>query len=393
MASGQEARIFVLCGERSGDSHAAMMVAELLKLRPVRVFAAGGPKLREAGAELLWETVDWGAIGIPDALRRAPKLMRAAREIVRWILRERPELVVLVDFGAFNVPVGRAVKRLRRQQRILYYFPPASWDRRRRRWGRLLRACDFIATPFPWNAASLAAQGASVRWVGHPAADRIKPPEDKAEAKRRVGVSPEAVVVGVLPGSRRTERLLVGGAVLRACEVLKYAAGRVEFLWSRVEGLEAVDEALGIGRWRAWARPVGDVAAVLAASDVALCCMGTVTLEAALAEVPHVAVYRGTPAMKLQWHLLQRRRVPVRYAALPNIALQEAVVPELLGDAAEPEAIARACREVLERRDEVVEKLRRVREVVGGEGAARRAAEAVVDALEGRFRPHRLWVE
>jgi len=272
---------------------------------------------------------------------------------------------------------------------VFYYFPPSSWDRQRRYYGKMLQFTDYVATPFPWNAAQLAAQGATARWIGHPAVDRVRPAEDKAAAKAEVGADPDTVVLALLPGSRKLERNLLGETFLRAAEELRRRLGRVEVLWSSLQGFEKTDWGLGVGARRIWARPVQDTAALLRAADLGFCSFGTVTLEAALAGVPVVTAYRGTLAMKLVYRFMD---IPTRHYSMPNIIVGEAILPEVLGDEATPERLVEEGLALLkdeERRERVAQAYAKVREKLGPPGAARRAAEMVVKALEGRLRPHR----
>ncbi len=384
----------LICAEPSGDLHAAELVRELRSLIPVRIVAAGGRRLAEAGAEVRWDSTDWGAIGIPQALRKLPIYLRAARALPRAVAEVRPDLVVLVDAATFNTQIAAMIKARTPDMPILYYFPPRSWDMGpRAKRGRLLRVTDYIATPFPWNAAKLAAQGASVRWVGHPAVDRIRRPEDRGAEKERLGIARDTVVVGLLPGSRRLERSLLGRVFLEAAALLRQRFARCEVLWSQPPEHAQRDLALGVGGFRGWARPVADTADLLAASDVALSSFGTVTLEAALADCPIVGSYRLTMAMEMQARILG---AGTTLYAMPNIIVGREVIPELVQKDATPEKLADAAYRLVAdegARAEVLEVYQKVRLELGPPGAAHRAAEMVVDALEGRLAPHQRRME
>ncbi len=385
--SRQPKRIFLVCGEPSGDLHAAELVRELRGMADVEVVAAGGPRLEAVGAQVKWISTDWGAIGVPQALAKLPLYLRMMKQLVREIVAGTYQMVVLVDFGAFNLRLAARVRRRRPGLPIFYYFPPSSWDRRRRRWDRLLTLTDFIATPFPWNAALLAAQGATVRWVGHPAVDRIGA-LSRDEARERLGIPEGRQVVALLPGSRRLERNLLGPVFLRAADLIREAIGDLLVLWSRppagqdAPSLEQAAEAAG-------ATEVAEAAVILQAADVALTSFGTVTLEAAIAGCPLVTAYRGTLAMRITFALMN---IPTPWYSMPNIILQQSLVPELVGDAATPERLAKEAVRLLTdqaARETMLDGFARVRRALGPPGAARRAAQMLLDALSGRLRPHR----
>jgi lipid-A-disaccharide synthase len=375
--------------EPSGDLHAAELVRELKALTPVRVIAAGGRRLADAGAEVRWDSTDWGAMGIPQALRKLPIYLRAARDLLRAVVETKPDMVVLVDAATFNTTGAAMLKRRLPDLPIFYYFPPRSWRSGPRvKNGKLLRVTDYIATPFPWNAAALVAQGASVRWVGHPAVDRIRRPEDRGAEKEKLGLSRDAVVIGLMPGSRARERAMLGQAFLEAAALLRQRFVKTEILWSQPPEHVTSDLALGVGGFRSWARPVASSADLLAASDVALTSFGTVTLEAALADCPMVGSYRITFAETLQAKLLG---LGSPLYAMPNIIVGREVIPELVQKDATPENLADAAYRLVadeQARAEVLAVYEKVRQELGPPGAARRAAEMVVDALEGRLAPH-----
>ncbi len=395
LESDGESTVMLVCGEPSGDLHASELVAELKHMADVRVVAAGGPRLAAAGADVRWDSTFWGSIGLPEALCKLPGYLRSMLTLQARVAELRPDLLLLVDFGAYNLRLAARLRARLPRLPIFYYFPPASWDRKRRYYTNLLRVTDYVATPFPWNAALLAAQGATVRWVGHPAVDRVRPPEDKAEAKRAVGADPGATVLGLLPGSRLTERGLLGETFLRAAEELRRRMGRLEVLWSSTPGSKQVDWLLGVGARREWARPVPDTAALLRAADVGLCCFGTVTIEAALAGCPIVGAYRLTRALQAVASFMH---LATSLYSMPNIVAGEPAVPELVQDDATPANLADAALELLDgarsapaggsRLARVSRAYEKVRVQMGPPGAAKRAAEMVVEALQGKLPPH-----
>ncbi|MBC7287230.1 MAG: lipid-A-disaccharide synthase [Armatimonadetes bacterium] len=381
----------MVCGEPSGDIHAAELVREARQLIDIEVVAAGGPALRDAGADVRWTSVDWGAIGPTQALAKLPLYWHVMRELLQEAITGNYDLVVLVDFGAFNTRLAERIRRRAPGLRIFYYFPPSSWARAKRRWDRLLSLTDYIATPFSWNAAALAAQGASVRWVGHPAVDRITSvPREEARAALQLNEGDRALAL--LPGSRRLERRLLGGVFVQAAKLAKQRLEDLVVLWSPPPGGQDAPELQAHLR-ELKAVEIRDTAVLLRAADTALACFGTVTLEAALAGCPLVAAYRGTLAMRVVFRFMH---VDTRYYAMPNIVLQQAVVPELIGSGATPERLASECVKLLTdeaARQTMLAGYAEVRRALGPPGASRRAAEMLVEALEGTLRPHRPWVD
>ncbi len=377
--------VFFVVGEPSGDAHAAMLAARLRELADVRMTGMGGPRMRQAGVATLLDSTAWSALGVMESLRKALRVYRQAHRAVQEILHRKPALVVLVDCGAVNVHIARDVKAANAAQKILYYFPPRSWQRQPRDWSKFAAVVDAVATPFPWSAEILARYLDNVRWVGHPIVDRLAPPADRSAVRRRLGLPHGQPTVGLLPGSRPLERRCLGPQLLVAATVIKEQLAGARFLWSAFDRNDRSERMLGrlIAR-RDDVTPVSNCHDLLAASDIALVCLGTATLEAAAAGCPMVTAYRGNWLMAIEFRL---RRPVADFYAMPNIILQREVVPELIHRQATGERLGQEIVSLWEdepRRERMAADLQQVRAALGKPGAARRAAQMVVEMLDGK---------
>lgn len=365
--------VLFVAGEPSGDLHSAQLAQALLERGDVLLTGAGGPRMRAAGVRTDFDSSNWGAIGVPDALRKVPGLYLRKLDLLRIVRERRPALVAYVDFGAFNIRLARAVRQLPFHQPAMYYFPPASWDRSRRDRSELAKLVDVVATPFPWSAELLQRDGVNAHFVGHPVLDRLTPAADRPALRQELGLPAADHYVGLLPGSRPVERLLLGPQMLRAARELA-ADGRYHFLWSSWPG-ERV-------RLPEYVTALGDSAAILRVSDLVLTSFGTATLEAAVAQCPMLTMYRGTWAMRLQYRLM---RIPTEYYAMPNIILQRRLVPELIQDAATGPALAAQVRALFgapATLAEMREGLREVRRALGEPGVAARTAALALQTIQ-----------
>jgi lipid-A-disaccharide synthase len=340
--------------------------------------------MRAAGVRLLAETVDLTAVGALGYLRMYPRAWVRYRLLLRALDRHRPDVLVPIDSGGFNVPLIKAVKR-RLGTKVVYYVPPRSWSRTWRM-APLAEVVDYFATPFPWNAQGDDGTG-RVRFVGHPAADWLRGAPSRDEARRELGLKGDRLTLSVLPGSRRWELGTHLGVVAETVRLLRAELPSLQVLVSRAPALPAKPFADALRRVKAGElRAVEGVARALRAADAALVCMGTATLEACALGTPMVTFYRvsrGTLLQLLFW------KPPAR-VALPNIIADREVVPERLQDQANPAQLAADLRPLLtdpEAARRAREGLVEVMSALGGPGAADRAAEAVRDALEGTWFP------
>lgn len=374
----------LLAGEASGDLHAAALARELKARRPeVELSGIGGERMAAAGVSLLFDPTKASVIGFGEALRRLPRFKRWQNEVKAYLRRVRPDALVLVDFGGFNVGVAEYAHRI--GVPAVYYIPPAAWAWGRGRARRLAKACTRIACVLPMEVEVYGQAGAEVRFVGHPLLDEVHPRGDREGVRASLGVVPGELLVGLLPGSRRQEIESLLPDMLAAARLLeqrrpglKWALGLAPTV-NRAR-LEALVAAAGLP-----VRLVPGAHAVMEAADVLMVASGTATLEAALFGTPMVMVYRVSPLT----YALARWLVKVRHYALPNLVAGEEIIPELVQEELTPERLAGAVEWFLADpagRARVSERLRAAVARLGEPGGAGRAAKIILEVAEGTGR-------
>ena len=331
-------------------------------------------RLRAAGAAIVADSTRWGAIGVAQAFRVAPRITRGFYRAKAQLLASEPGLFVPIDFGYMNLRLARHAKG--GGWKVLYFVPPGSW--RRDRQGRdLPELTDAIVTPFPWSAEILQRMGANAHFFGHP----LKQMVASAPAAPAVRAS-----IAVLPGSRDAE---IGMNLPTIARALEGRPEPVEF---------AVAPTIGSARlskmWRRFAPTrkgdiftEGDTYGVLKRARAAVVCSGTATLEAALCGCPTVVVYRITPMTELQARLM---RFKVEFISQPNILLQRAVLPELIQYDATPATVRAALEPLLAETPERAAQLAAFEELSGilGPSDAIDQTAALVRKMAGES-PHR----
>ncbi|HLV78711.1 MAG TPA: hypothetical protein VKT32_00475, partial [Chthonomonadaceae bacterium] len=222
--------IAIFSGELSGDRIGGGLAEELRRLAPeAALWGLGSEAMRTAGVELLADSAAWGAIGVTEAVSKIPLLLLRIAPLVRRALSERrPDVVVLIDFGAFNVRVARFCKQM--GLKVCYYFPPGSWRRRGTSGAELARITDLLAVPFPWSAERFRALGANAVCVGHPLLERVHPQMSRAEFAAKFGMDAAQPILGLLPGSRRHEVTHLMPALLGAARRLYREVPAAQFV-------------------------------------------------------------------------------------------------------------------------------------------------------------------
>jgi lipid-A-disaccharide synthase len=372
------ARLLLSCGEASGDLYAGALTRELLALDPgLTVSGLGGPQLAAAGGHLVDDYREISVSGLIEWIPKLPRLLAARRRLVAAARAERPDALVLIDFSGFNFRLAPAIKRL--GVPVIYYISPQIWASRPGRLATIRAIADRVLVIFPFEAAIYEKGDVPVEFVGHPLLDLARPAATREQFLRRLRLTPSAPTVAILPGSRRGEVLRILPDLAAAARLIRRDLPAAQFVVARAPHLDdrLFDVVRADGAGAPFAIVEGDTDTVLASADVALTASGTATVQAALHDTPMVIVYR------MAWlsYQLARRVVTLETIGMVNLIAGETIAPELVQEAFTPEAVAREAISMLTDRDRAATiraGLANVRTRLGGPGASRRAAEAIL---------------
>ena len=202
--SNKKLSIFVSAGEASGDLHGSNLVRALqARLPQLRVACLGGAMLRQAGAEVLVDNRETAVVGLSEVFRHVQSIVRAWRIITAHLVRERPALLVIIDFPDFNLLLARWAKR--HGIRIFYYICPQLWAWRSGRTRTLKRLIDRMVVVLPFEPAFYASHNLTAYYVGHPLLDVLAAAPTREQARSRYAGADPSALVGLLPGSRSSE--------------------------------------------------------------------------------------------------------------------------------------------------------------------------------------------
>jgi lipid-A-disaccharide synthase len=380
--------LLVVALEASADLHGAAVLRELRALRPgLRAFGAAGPLLRAEGCEPLVRAEELSVMGIAEVLPALPRILRALRTLRRAAAERRPGAALLIDSPDFNLRLARKLRRL--EVPVAYFIGPSVWAWRTYRVRQIARDVARMLVILPFEAEFYERQGVRAVYVGNPLLDAVAEtgasgvtsPRPRRDVRQTLGLDADAPVLALLPGSRKQEVRRIWPAMLDAARSIR----------TRVPHLQLVVPVAPTVRheWLRTDLPVvfveGRAPEVLGAADAAVVASGTATLEAALAQVPTVVVYRTS---WLTW-IVGRLLVRVRFLSLVNLIAGRRVVPELLQSECTGDRIARSAEKLLTspaERQSQVEGMWHVRQALapaGAQGAARRVADAVAELLGG----------
>jgi lipid-A-disaccharide synthase len=289
----------------------------------------------------------------------------------------QPDLLILIDFPGFNLPVSAIAKRYR--VRVLYYISPQIWAWAQGRVKKIRKRVDHMAVILPFEAAFYRNHGVPVTFVGHPLMDAY----GRNDKERITSGKDDRVTIGLLPGSRRREISHLFPVMLKAASMI---SERLENVYFAISQAASVDRTAMAALIRKHAPDI-DCELVPDGADrvfnkcaVSVVTSGTVTLEAAICGVPMVIIYKVAPiSALLAWFFLR-----VDHIGLVNLIAGKRLVPELIQFDASPKKITDAVCNMIGNRPglEVMrQELSRVKDALGSPGASKRTAEIALNML------------
>ena len=347
--SGAAPRLAMVAGEASGDLLAAAMLAACRSRWPaVQAMGIGGPAMLAQGFEAWWPQSRLAVRGYVEVLPRLRELLAMRRALAQRLLAPPPDVFMGVDAPDFNLDLEVALRE--RGVPTVHFVSPSFWAWRASKIDKLRRAADQVLCVFPFEPELLQAHGVPATYVGHPLDSMIAMAPDRAAARQQLGLDSQEVVVALLPGSREAEirhlapRFFQAARhMLRQRPALRFAVPTLPALRAQVQ---AAAQAAGFAPGDSAVHLFdGQSHSVLAACDVALVASGTATLEAALFKRPMVIAYHMP---WLSWQIMRRKQLQP-WVGLPNILCQEFVVPEFIQERAQPDALAAAVLDWLDR--------------------------------------------
>jgi len=331
-------RIAIVAGEESGDQLGAELLASLRAQYDgdLELAGVGGTLMRNEGLNSLFPLSDIAVMGFSAVLARLPKIIRLAYRLIDHIVAFKPDILVIIDSPDFTHPVARRVRRKMPDLPVIDYVSPSVWAWRSGRARKMVSYIDRVLGILPFEPeAYRRLSGPKCTYVGHPLVDKIA--TLKAAAITAQGRDAKRLLV--MPGSRTSEVSRLLGPFGDAVAILKETFPDLQLDIPAVSHLKHHIEQETTN----WAIHPNIVSGedekfkAFATADAALVASGTATLELALWGVPMVVGYKLDPiAKRLKW------LGNVSSIVLPNLILEENIVPEFIDEACIGEALSEA---------------------------------------------------
>ena len=378
--------IYLLALEPSGDVLGAKLMRALKQetASSVSLSGVGGSAMQTEGLESLFDPSELAILGLIEVLPKAGLVVRRVRDVLADIEQKAPDLLVTVDSWGFTGRVHKALAKRNSTIKRVRYVAPQVWAWRPGRAQQLAGWIDHLLTLLPFEPPLFERHGLHATWVGHPIVEETAlGNKDRFVADHAVPA--HSTVITALPGSRWAE---VRALTPVFGQTLAGLSQRYPNLRAAIPTVPGV-----AGEVRAWANvlPVdthvieGEEAKkdAFAASTVALAASGTVTLELALARVPHVIAYKVNPLSAFVF----KRLAKTKYVNLINVLQQQEVVPECLQDRCTADVLMNSMADLIDNEPVRTRQRTAFRSVVealtpGDVYPSRKAAQVILNLLD-----------
>ena len=377
--TADNANIMILAGEPSGDIHGGHLCRELKNISPgIQLFGMGGPKMEEAGFEVVHRIGDTGVVGFWEVYKELGKYWKIFKKMVAVMEERRPDAVILIDYPGFNIRFARKAHQL--GIKVYYYISPQLWAWGQWRIKKIRRYVDKMLVIFPFEKEFYNSHGIEAEFIGHPLIGTLNLDLSKEECQKHLGIT-SSPVIGLLPGSRRGEIEKILPILIETAKILQEKIPEAKFILpiASIELRPLIEDQLKQTSVKIRTRE-GSGKEIIVASDLLILASGTVTLEASVYLTPMIIVYKIS---FFSW-LMGKILIKIPFIGLVNIVRGQKIIPEFIQYQARPEAVAQAGLEILtqpEIRERMIGELKIVKDKLGRPGAATRAAAVITNSL------------
>ncbi len=380
-------KIYLIAGEPSGDLLGSRLMRALKKKTggDVAFYGVGGETMEEEGLKPLFDIADLSIMGIMEVIPSIPKVLRHIKNTVEDIVRVQPDVVITIDSWSFSARVHKALRKKKLGIPQVHYVAPQVWAWKKKRARTMYKYIDHLLTLLPYEPKYFTSYRLPTDFVGHPVIESEALHADGAKFREKFNVPAGKRVVSVLPGSRKTE---VSKLLPVFFDAVRELSKQNEDLFFVIPTVKTVAEAVKTAAKNSGLPIVvtetqQDRYNAFKASSAAIAASGTVALELAILDVPHIVAYKVSAFSAM----LARHFLKIQFVNLSNILLGREIVPELLQERCVPGNIRNYIKGLLQK-DDLYDKqiagFKKVRELLGlGEQTpSENAADIVLQLCE-----------
>lgn len=375
----EKKKLFIITGELSGDKHASAVVKNLRELRDdIEIQAIGGENLKALGVKLF---VDHSKAHM-SAMGLTPKILfdhlTLGKRVVDYLKNDyKPDLVLLIDYGGFNLNISKFLKKA--GIKVFYYIPPQIWASRKWRIKTVKENIAKVMTIFPFEKEMYEKAGIDAQFVGHPLISQMPQRAQRDSVFEKYGLDKNKKLISIFPGSRVFELQNLMKTFLESAKLISEKREDVQFVIAQADSLK--DDIFKKYLDKTNLKVIkNDNYALLSVSDALMLASGTVALEAALYTTPMIISYKGPWIAYFVYRLVRC----IERVCLPNIIMDKDIVPELLQADSNPKVISEALLKILNDetyKQNMIEDLSKVKAILSQHKSSKEVAQILSNAL------------
>jgi len=351
--------VFISAGDLSGEIYAKKL-AEVFIKNNWKVSATGGKLLKNLNLFQVVDLVSNATMGFWEPLKNLSFFVKAKKNVVNFIKKEKPKIAVLVDFWGFHSQLFNVLKE--NKVSVYYYVSPQIWASRFWRIKKIKNSVKKIFVIYPFEVEIYKNFNVPVSFYGHPLTEILPSPQYNPDSKK----------IGLLPGSRKSEVQKILPVLIKASALLKKIHNEFEFICFKAPSLDLEDYKNSPSFWKILVDEKFEMRKNLL---FAITCSGTATLENALLGIPQVVVYKTS----FLSYAIAKRIVKTKYISLPNIISGQEICPELIQEKATPSKIVNRSLKILKNdKLSMSKKFLNLREKIEGKNIEERIFEDIL---------------
>ena len=338
------AKIAILAGEPSGDLIAGQLMADInSKEKNVEFIGVGGPSMKQQGLKSFFDYSNLSLLGFFQVIPNIPKLVFLRYKLIKYLKNEKPDIFIGVDAPDFNFYIEKKLKQS--DIPTFHYVAPSVWAWRPKRVYKIKKTTDHILSIFPHEKPLFEKVGIQTTFVGHPLANKIPLKSNMYKYRKLLKINPKELVIALLPGSRMGELRAHTDILLETAQNLLEVYPNAKFLIpvNNDTNMSFIEARVKSNPTKNLKLIKGKVDEILSSSNIAIAASGTASLQIALHKKPMIIIYRGSWISYFVWKMV--RLIP--HVSLPNILLNEDIVPEMLQHRATPTLLSKKACEII----------------------------------------------
>lgn len=318
-------KIMLIAGEASGDNHGAKVVEALKQLHPkIKCFGIGGQNMRAAGCDIIFDANLIAVVGLIEVIKHYSTIKRAWNTALTQLKEQKPDLLILIDYPGFNLRFAKKAKEL--GVKVLYYISPQIWAWHQSRIHKIKKYVDHMVVIFPFELKFYQDAQVPVSYFGNPIVEHVHTIEQTL-ARQQLELDPTKIVIGLLPGSRKSELARLMPVLLNSAKALHQRYKDSQFVIPLASTLSEDDLRPYLANISLPVQLIkNNSQTTMAACNVLIGSSGTVTLEAAILGVPMVIIYK----LNAFTYWLAKKLIKVKFIGLTNLLANKYVMPELI---------------------------------------------------------------